>query len=76
MTSGTYWNYQRDEINDDANENSANNIKTKKKIKKTIASKSFEYKTIIIKRPENDSILDTEVAAPLKQMSSFWWLHD
>ena len=76
MTSGTYWNYQRDEINDDANENSANNIKTKKKKKKTIASKSFEYKTIIIKRPENNSILDTEVAAPLKQMSSFWWLHD
>ena len=75
MTSGTYWNYQRDEINDDANENNANNIKTKKK--KTIASKSFEYKTkIIIKRPENNSILDTEVAAPLKQMSSFWWLHD
>ena len=30
MTSGTYWNYQRDEINDDANENNANNIKTKK----------------------------------------------
>ena len=76
MTSGTYWNYQRDEINDDANENNANNIKTKKK-QKTIASKSFEYKTkIIIKRPENNSILDTEVAAPLKQMSSFWWLHD
>ena len=44
---------------------------------KTIASKSFEYKTkIIIKRPENNSILDTKVAAPLKQMSSFWWLHD
>ena len=34
---------------------------------KTIASKSFEYKTkIIIKRPGNNSILDTEVAAPLK----------
>ena len=33
MTSGTYWNYERDEINDDANENNANNIKTKKKIK-------------------------------------------
>ena len=41
-------------------------LRPKKKKKKTIASKSFEYKTIIIKRPENNSILDTEVAAPLK----------
>ena len=41
-------------------------LRPKKKKKKTKASKSFEYKTIIIKRPENNSILDTEVAAPLK----------
>ena len=42
MTSGSLWNYYKDEINDDANENNAacNKINNNK----TITSKSFEYK--------------------------------
>ena len=43
MTSESFCNYYRDKINNDANENNAENIKMKSK--KTIASKSFEYKT-------------------------------
>ena len=43
MTSESFCNYYRDKINNDANENNAENIKIKSK--KTIASKSFEYKT-------------------------------
>ena len=46
MTSGSLWNYYRDEVNDSANEiddndNNDNNGKT-------TTSKSFEYKTKII----------------------------
>ena len=43
MTSGSLWNYYRDEINDDAGENVNNRINNNK----TITSKSFEYKTKI-----------------------------
>ena len=41
ITSGSVWNYYRDEINDDANENNAahNNINNNK----TITSISFKY---------------------------------
>ena len=42
MTSGSLWNYYRDEVNDDANEN--NSARNKINNNKTIASKSFEYK--------------------------------
>ena len=41
ITSGSLWNCYRDEINDDANENANNRINKSK----TMASKSFEYKT-------------------------------
>ena len=41
MTSGSLWNYYRDEINDDANENASDNRINNNK---TIRSKSFEYK--------------------------------
>ena len=40
MTSGRLWNYYRDEINDDANENVNSRINKNKKI----SSKSFHYK--------------------------------
>ena len=46
MTSGSLWNYCRDEIDDDADENNAaiNKINNNK----TITSKYFEYKTKLI----------------------------
>ena len=47
MTLGTLWNYCRDEINDDANENA---YKNRTNNNKTITSKSFEYKTKIIRK--------------------------
>ena len=65
MTSGSLWNYNTDEVNDDANENNdagiyrVNNNKTRK-------SKSFEYKTKIIGNTQhNNSRLDVEVVVPL-----------
>ena len=39
MTSGSLWNYHREEINDDANENNRVNNSN------STTSKSFEYKT-------------------------------
>ena len=43
MTSGSLWNFYRNEINDDENENDSayNRINNNK----TITSKSFEYQT-------------------------------
>ena len=57
MTSGSLWNYYRDEINDDSNENNAVNISINNN--KTITSKYFEYKTKLIgSTPNNNNILD------------------
>ena len=42
MTSGSLWNYYRDEINDNMNENNDNDYRVNNK--KTMTSKSFEYK--------------------------------
>ena len=70
MTSGSLWNYYRDEMNDDANENANNKMIN---YNKTITSKSVEYKTKIIIRTSNDNnTLDTEVVVPLKYWSNFW----
>ena len=44
MTSGSLWNYYRDEMKDDANEND-NNINNRINNNKATKSKSFEYKT-------------------------------
>ena len=67
ITSGSLWNYYRDEVNDDSDENNpAGNDKT-------TTSKYFEYKTKITeKTSSNSSRLDTEVFTPLKYLSSFW----
>ena len=65
------WNYYRDEVNDDANENNAarNTINNNK----ILTNKSFEYKTrLIVKTQNNNNILDAEVAVPLKYLSNFW----
>ena len=67
MTSGSLWNYSRDEVNDSADENK-NNIRTNNN--KTTTSKSFQYKTKII--TNNNNILDTKVVIPLKNLSKFW----
>ena len=71
MTSGSLWNYYRDEINDDANENNAACIMINNK--KTITDKSFEHKTKLIgSTPNNNDILDAEVVVSLKCLSNFW----
>ena len=64
-TSGSLWNYYRDEINDSTNENNdANSYRIKNN--KTTTSKSFEYKTKIIGRtPNNNNIFDAEVVVKL-----------
>ena len=71
MTSGSLWNFFRDEINDAAIENQDGGNKVNNN--KTITSKSFEYKTKLIGRKLNDNnTLDTEVVVPLKYLSNFW----
>ena len=45
VTSGSLWNYCRDEVNDDANENNADNYGTNNK---TTTNRSFEYTAKII----------------------------
>ena len=72
MTSGSLWNFNRNEVNKDANENSdAGNYIINNS--KTATSKSFEYKMKIIGEiPNNNNTLDTEPVVPLKYLSNFW----
>ena len=71
MTSGSLWNYYRDDVNNDANEN--NVACSKISNNKSIASKSFEYKTKMIgSTSNNNNILDAEVVVPLKYLNIFW----
>ena len=46
ITSGSLWNYYRDEVNDDTDKNDVANKKINNN--KTTASKSFVYKTKLI----------------------------
>ena len=70
MTSESLWNFYRDEVNDKANENNDDNYRIYKN--RTIASKSFEYKTKLIRStPNNYNILDAKVVVPLKYLSDF-----
>ena len=57
-TTGSLWNYYRDEPSDPLSSN----------------SESFKYKTSIVgKTPEdNDSLMNTKVVIPLKHLSNFW----
>ena len=66
MTSGSLWNYYRDKVNDDENENNAANNWINKRINnnKMITSKSFEYKS------NSNSILDAEFIIPWKYLSN------
>ena len=47
MTSESLWNYRRDKVNDDVNENNDDNYRINNK--KTVTSKFFEYKKKIIR---------------------------
>ena len=57
-TTGSLWNYYRDEPRNPLSSN----------------SESFKYKTNIVRRtPENnDSLIDVKVFIPLKHLSNFW----
>ena len=71
MTSGSLWNYYRDEVNDSANEVDDNDNKINNN--KTTASKSFENMIKLKEsRPNKNSILDAEAVVPLKYLSNFW----
>ena len=70
MTSGSLWNYYRDEVNDDEIE--YDNVNNRININKTITTKSFEYKTKIIGRaPADNNTLDREVVVRLKYVINF-----
>ena len=56
MTSGSLWNYYRDEVNDDENENDDNDNKINNNT--IITSKYFEYKTKLIRSRRNNNILE------------------
>ena len=71
MTSGSLWNYYRDGINDDENENDAN--KNMVNHNKTTTSKSFKYKTKITGGTANNgNRLNAEIVVSLKYISNFW----
>ena len=73
MTSGSLWNYYRNKLNDDANENVNNKINNNK----TIANRFFEYETKLIgSTPDDNNISDAEVVVLLKYLSNFWRLID
>ena len=70
MTSGSLWNYYRDEVNEDANKINADNYKIDNC--KTVTSESFEYKTKIIESMIADNnTLDADVVFPWKYLSNF-----
>ena len=64
-TSGSLWNYYRDEPNSGAEGNINYSIKD---------SKSFDHKTSITEKLENNSVEKEKVkiVAPLKYLSNFW----
>ena len=72
MPSGSLWNYYRDEVNDSANEIDDNDNKMDNQ--KTATSKSFEYKTKIIRSTANkNSSLNAEFVFSLKHF--LIWIH-
>ena len=63
-TSGTLWNYYRDEPNSGAVGDINYSIR---------GSKSFDYKTSITERLEgNNTEKEVEIVVPLKHLSNFW----
>ena len=69
MISESLWNYCRDEVDDNAYENNADNHTINNKI---ITSKSFEYNTKLIgSTPNANNTSTTEVVVSLKYLSNF-----
>ena len=70
MTSGSLWNYYRNGVNDDANEN--NDVRNYRiDNNKATTIKPSEYKTKIMGSvPDKNSRLDAEVVVPLKYLSN------
>ena len=81
-TSGSLWNYYRDELTDETNDDNGPN-------KNVINSKSFEYKTSIRGSTYNvvataedydannkEGTKKVEIAVPLKHLSNFWKMLD
>ena len=80
-TSRSLWNYHRDELTNDTNDNNDFN-------KNVVNSKSFKYKTSIIGSTynvdeNNDAYVgkkadskDVEIVIPLKHLSNFRWTLD
>ena len=76
-TSGSLWNYYRDKLTDETNDNNGLN-------KNVINSKSFKYKTSITRSTYNvaataegydankEGTKKVEIAVPLKYLSNFW----
>ena len=68
-TTGSLWNYYRDEPNSGAEGNINYSIKD---------SESFDYKTSITEKLEGNNVEkdDVEIAVPLKYLSNFWRTQD
>ena len=64
-TIGSLYNYYRDELRDDADNNQFNNIKV-------VNSNTFKYKNKIIDNTNNAGTKYIELAIPLKYLGNFW----
>ena len=76
-TSGSLWNYYRDELGDEINDNNGLN-------KDVVNSKSFKYKTSITGSTYNlaaaaddydankEGTKEAEIVVPLKYLGNFW----
>ena len=63
-TIGSLYNYYRDELSDDADDDNFNNIEV-------VNSKTFKYKNKIINNTNNAGTKDIELAIPLKYLGNF-----
>ena len=80
-TSGSLWNYYRDELSDETNHNNGLN-------KDVVNSESFKYKTNITGITYNlaataagydankEGTKETEIVVPLKYLGNFWETRD
>ena len=64
-TLGSLYNYYRDQLSDDADDNQFNN-------NKIVNSNTFKYKNKIIDNTNNQGPKDIELAIPLKYLGNFW----
>ena len=64
-TTGSLWNYYRDEPNSSTGNNITHSI---------LNSKSFDYKANFISSMTNNNLTknDVKIVVPLKHLSSFW----